>query len=172
MPCDGMPVRYVLGKPYHILVLTRNDWSSLPLHSGGKCSVWYTDGSKMDKGIDAVSCLMGFVNCRQSNYPFQRKKIEKKKQMLKKLHVSDIICQKVWNLSIVSKITAYLCSQSWKKGSNFMSFCKISASLWNQWKKVIISKNQLWENFMFQKQTTKMYKLCGIFAETILYKWN
>ena len=53
MPCDGMPVRYVFDKSYHILALTRNDWSTVPVHSGRKCSAWYTDGSKIDKGISA-----------------------------------------------------------------------------------------------------------------------
>ena len=58
MPCDGMPVRYVFDKPYHILVLNRSDWSAVPVHSGKKCSVWYTDGSKMDKGTGAGACCL------------------------------------------------------------------------------------------------------------------
>ena len=46
MPCDKMPARYLYDKPYHNMILPRNDWSTVPLHPGRKCSVWYADGSK------------------------------------------------------------------------------------------------------------------------------
>ena len=38
MLCDRMLVRYMFDKPYCILVLTRNDWSTEPVHSSRKCS--------------------------------------------------------------------------------------------------------------------------------------
>ena len=45
-----MPVRYVFDKPYQILILSRNDWSIVPMHPS---SVWCTDDSKMDKSTGA-----------------------------------------------------------------------------------------------------------------------
>ena len=56
MPCDGMPAKYVYDKPYHILIPSRSDWSIVPTHSGRKCSVLYTNGSKMDRSIGAGVC--------------------------------------------------------------------------------------------------------------------
>ena len=56
MPCDEMLARYVFDKPYPALVLSRNDWSNVPIHIGKKCSIWYTDGSKMDKSTGAGVC--------------------------------------------------------------------------------------------------------------------
>ena len=53
MPCDGMPARYVYDKPYHILIPSRSDWSTVPMHSGRKHSVWYKDGLKMDRNTGA-----------------------------------------------------------------------------------------------------------------------
>ena len=53
MPCDRMLVRYVFDKPYQILALSRGDWSVVHMHAGRKYSVWYADGSKMDKGTYA-----------------------------------------------------------------------------------------------------------------------
>ena len=37
MPCDGMLTRYVYDKPYHIPILSRNDWSTVSMHPGRKC---------------------------------------------------------------------------------------------------------------------------------------
>ena len=33
-PLMSMPVRYVLHNSYHILTVTRNDWSVAPVYSG------------------------------------------------------------------------------------------------------------------------------------------
>ena len=57
MPCDGMLIRYVYDKPYQILVPSRNDWSSVPMHPNKKGSVWYTDGSKANKNTGVGVCF-------------------------------------------------------------------------------------------------------------------
>ena len=56
MPFDGKPARYVFDKPYQILVLSRNNWSNIAMHIGKNCSVWYTDGSKMDASTGNGIC--------------------------------------------------------------------------------------------------------------------
>ena len=53
MPCDSVLARYVYDKPYHILIPSRSDWSTVPTHFGRKCSMWNTDGSKMGRNTGA-----------------------------------------------------------------------------------------------------------------------
>ena len=58
MSCGEMPDRYVYDKPKHILIPYKSDWSTVRTHSGRKCCVWYTDGSKMDRKVLVFAVLM------------------------------------------------------------------------------------------------------------------
>ena len=56
MPSDSMALCYAFQKPYEVLFPTREDWLKSPSWLKGNCSVWYTDGSRLNLHSGAGVC--------------------------------------------------------------------------------------------------------------------